>query len=45
MMGKAWSRSLEGVRAWKFILNPRFDAMRDHLDETIRAWFEEKPVT
>jgi len=32
----------EEVRAWKFILNQRFDVIRDHLDEAIRAWFEEE---
>jgi len=34
----------EEVRAWKFILNRRFDAIRDRLDGAIKAWFEEKPV-
>jgi len=34
----------EEVRAWKFILDRRFDRIRDRLDEAIRAWFEEKPV-
>lgn len=28
------------VRAWKFILNRRFDKIRDDLDEAIKAWFE-----
>ena len=31
----------EEVRAWKFILARRFDGIRDCLDETIKAWFEE----
>lgn len=35
----------EEVRAWKFILNPRFDGIRDRLNETIRAWFEGGPET
>jgi hypothetical protein len=30
----------EEVRAWKFILNPQFDGIRDRLNEAIRAWFE-----
>lgn len=31
----------EEVRAWKFILDRRFDRIRDRLDEAIKAWFEE----
>jgi len=32
----------EELRAWKFILDRRFDDVRDRLDGTIRAWFEGK---
>lgn len=32
----------EEVRAWKFILDQRFDGIRDRLDGATKAWFEEE---
>jgi len=35
----------EEVRAWKFILDQRFDGIRDCLDKAIKAWFEENLIS